>query len=67
MNLPKTDDNDRAHRGYANILPLHIMMNVSFWASASQKQVRSFVLKSQQQFVLSNVLGEENNLPPVTD
>ena len=35
MNLPKTDDNDRAHGNCANILSLHIMVNASFWTRAS--------------------------------
>ena len=30
INLPKTDDNDRAHKNDANILSLHIMVNTSF-------------------------------------
>ena len=40
--LPKTDDNDRAHKNDANTLFLH-MVNASLCTSASYKQFKSLV------------------------
>lgn len=64
MNLPKIEDNDRAHKNYANALQMHLSGQVS---STSNSSHLFWNLEDLVCDISKTVLKKENNLPPVTD
>ena len=60
MNLPKVDGNDKTHKNDANHMPWHLI-NSSFWASASYKQLKPLVLESRK-ILIDSVIKEECKL-----
>ena len=55
MNLPKTENNDRAYKNDANALSWH-MINAFFWTSTSYEQFKSLVLDSRRPCASSNTV-----------